>query len=156
MNLPEGACFICACKHSKLGMYSLNRGPSRFVTSTRRGGTKKIDSFEGRDLGKRTGSSGPATSMSSPMPVFIGKRPNSGRLPPLNSTVSEEPASPQHEEYVHFMSTLWSEIQHEQSRASGPVKYCEEAGNPELTNFKPFDLEEWWGTRTLQKIKESS
>ncbi|KAH8351885.1 hypothetical protein KR084_000430, partial [Drosophila pseudotakahashii] len=53
----------------------------------------------------------------------------------------------QHDELIRYIREAWNKV-YEQSP---PVLYCNEPDN-QLKNFKPFDLEEYWGQRLVQNI----
>ena len=63
---------------------------------------------------------------------------------PLNSNTRHQ-MTPQHEENVKFLSDEW------QQASRNSIQYIEKKpfDNP---NFKPFDLEEYWKERTLNKM----
>ncbi|XP_071540717.1 uncharacterized protein [Panulirus ornatus] len=83
---------------------------------------------------------------SSPRPVFQpvsgnnkGGRSTNGRAPP------HDVISPQHEELIRFFND-WSSIAY----------YQEKNEHPALQDFKPFDLEAWWGKRLYQNLTQST
>ncbi|XP_017042890.1 MAPK regulated corepressor interacting protein 2 [Drosophila ficusphila] len=53
----------------------------------------------------------------------------------------------QHDELIRYIREAWNKV-YEQGP---PVIYCNESDN-QLKNFKPFDLEEYWGQRLVQNI----
>ncbi|XP_016965389.1 MAPK regulated corepressor interacting protein 2 [Drosophila biarmipes] len=53
----------------------------------------------------------------------------------------------QHDELIRYIREAWNKV-YEQSPH---VLYCNEPDN-QLKNFKPFDLEEYWGQRLVQNI----
>ncbi|XP_043661886.1 transcription factor mef2A [Drosophila teissieri] len=53
----------------------------------------------------------------------------------------------QHDELIRYIREAWIKV-YEQGP---PVLYCNESDN-QLKNFKPFDLEEYWGQRLVQNI----
>ncbi|CAG2058524.1 unnamed protein product, partial [Timema podura] len=79
---------------------------------------------------------------SGPKPVFHtvnGKRSSSQRT-------QQEPISPQHAELINFIYESWEQVCKEYEQE--PIE-----GNSE--DFKPFDLESWWGKRLFHNITKS-
>ncbi|XP_013414886.1 MAPK regulated corepressor interacting protein 2 [Lingula anatina] len=137
-------------------MYALTRGSTKISTHPRRGPTQLIDRVESRDLAKRE-PSGPAP-MTSPRPLFNDKK--TAVVRPV-TRMAPEPVTPHHEDNVKFLLQAWQQVQREiemsqKSGKDGPIFYQEKTPNPKLSDFEPFDLESWWGKRTLEKIHQSS
>ncbi|XP_064116340.1 uncharacterized protein LOC135222088 isoform X2 [Macrobrachium nipponense] len=102
-------------------------------------------------------------SKSSPRPVFQtvnnkGCRSTNGKGP------SPETISPQHEELIKFFNESWGRVVKEvemsrqsghDSRGGGIAYYQEKHVHPALQDFKPFDLDAWWGKRLYQKLTQS-
>ncbi|XP_030561818.1 uncharacterized protein LOC115763406 [Drosophila novamexicana] len=61
----------------------------------------------------------------------------------------QPPAVPisQHDELIRYIREAWNKV----SEQGTPVIYCNESDN-QLKNFKPFNLEEYWGQRLVQNI----
>ncbi|KAH8260394.1 hypothetical protein KR026_010886, partial [Drosophila bipectinata] len=57
----------------------------------------------------------------------------------------------QHDELIRYIREAWNKV-YEQGT---PVIYCNESDN-QLKNFKPFNLEEYWGQRLVQNIHVST
>ncbi|KAH8410542.1 hypothetical protein KR009_000188, partial [Drosophila setifemur] len=57
----------------------------------------------------------------------------------------------QHDELIRYIREAWNKV-YEQGT---PVIYCNESDN-QLKNFKPFNLEEYWGQRLVQNIHVTS
>ncbi|XP_060645088.1 homeobox protein 13 [Drosophila nasuta] len=53
----------------------------------------------------------------------------------------------QHDELIRYIRGAWNKV----SEQGTPVIYCNESDN-QLKNFKPFNLEEYWGQRLVQNI----
>ncbi|KAL7741938.1 hypothetical protein ACLKA6_012149 [Drosophila palustris] len=53
----------------------------------------------------------------------------------------------QHDELIRYIREAWNKV----SEQGTPVIYCNESDN-QLKNFKPFNLEEYWGQRLVQNI----
>ncbi|PVD38366.1 hypothetical protein C0Q70_00980 [Pomacea canaliculata] len=136
-------------------MYALPKGPSKIAANTRRGLQRQFESFESREFS--LGKNDPGAAMSAPRPVFNGKRPTSRQ----NSSQQEQ-FSQQHEECVRYLSENWNKVMREYEqfkeggKEGGPEWYKEKNPNPHLADFKPFDLEEYWGHRTMRRLTESS
>ncbi|XP_061191281.1 mapk-regulated corepressor-interacting protein 1-like [Saccostrea echinata] len=140
-------------------MYALQRGPSKLVASTRRGPSKSLNNLEKKDQEK---DSSEDSNMSSPKPTFNynqhhvnGKRGFSRS----NSSSSAEAMTPQHEEIVRYLYDAWVKVNNEleacsrNQREGGPIVYRDKnPNNPTLVNFKPFDLESYWGDRQLNSL----
>lgn len=115
-------------------------------------------------------------TLNSPKSVFNGKRPVSSVHRP--NSYSSDPQSPQHEEIVKYLTDAWNRVTHDMesrhprdnkawnrvthdvdnrhprgNKGSTPTWYKEKSPNPQVENFKPFDLEKWHGQRTIEKIR---
>ncbi|XP_068236120.1 MAPK regulated corepressor interacting protein 2-like [Palaemon carinicauda] len=102
-------------------------------------------------------------TMTSPRPIFHpvnnkGCRSTNGKGP------SPESISPQHEELIRFFNESWGRVVKEvemsrqgghDSRGSGIAYYQEKHVHPALQDFKPFDLDAYWGKRIYQKLTQS-
>ncbi|KAH8377828.1 hypothetical protein KR093_007264, partial [Drosophila rubida] len=53
----------------------------------------------------------------------------------------------QHDELIRYIRGAWNKV----SEQGAPVIICSESDN-QLKNFKPFNLEEYWGQRLVQNI----
>uniref|UniRef100_A0A1B6FPP2 MAPK regulated corepressor interacting protein 2 n=1 Tax=Cuerna arida TaxID=1464854 RepID=A0A1B6FPP2_9HEMI len=157
-------------------MYTVSKGPSKIVHKTRRGITQNLERLENsREYTKKWVES--QCEPSSPddwtiridKPVFHnnGKKSNSTRA-------QQEVISPQHEEIIKFIYDSWNSVCKEceengettqceeengeaDSQSSSPsiVYYKESEPNHHLQDFKPFDLESWWGKRLFNTITKS-
>ncbi|KAK3590951.1 hypothetical protein CHS0354_034523 [Potamilus streckersoni] len=131
------------------GMYALTNRPNKFIANSRIGAPKNLNGLETRDNEKQS-----SVGMSSPKPVFNGRK----FIPNRQSSVPQEPVSPQHEEIVRYLSEAWNKVTYEldasarHQQEAGPVVYREKQPNPILKDFKPFDLEDFWGKRILHKL----
>lgn len=142
-------------------MYTVSRGPSRIINRTRRDLTQKLENLEA--VNKRSDQQ--HSNMSTPRPVFQsvggnnkGGRSNNGRVQP------HDVISPQHEELIRFFNESWGRVCKElemgrqnghDPRGSGIAYYQENSEHPALQDFKPFDLEAWWGKRLYQNLTQS-
>ncbi|XP_042234142.1 MAPK regulated corepressor interacting protein 2-like isoform X3 [Homarus americanus] len=130
-------------------MYNVSRGPSRIINRTRRDLSQKLESLDQvRELTRKNSVTEDAehTTMSSPRPVFQsvgggnkGGRSTNGRAQPHDTI------TPQHEELIRFFND-WN----------GIAYYQEKTEHPALQDFKPFDLEAWWGKRIYQNLTQST
>ncbi|KAH0631840.1 hypothetical protein JD844_019697 [Phrynosoma platyrhinos] len=129
-------------------MYTITRGPSKLVTQRR--------------TGKDRGNHDRGTHVPAPKLVFNrinGKRPPL-TIQPMSNT--EESYTMAHEENVRFVYEAWQQVEQQldDSRqggsGSGPVQYVEKTPSPELKDFVPIDLEDWWAQQFLAKIENGS
>ncbi|XP_055857468.1 MAPK regulated corepressor interacting protein 2 [Episyrphus balteatus] len=74
---------------------------------------------------------------------------NDGRT--SSSIPTREPLT-QHDELIRYIKEAWHKV-NEQGPHGAPVIYRNESD--QLKNFKPFDLEEYWGQRLVQNIHVS-
>ncbi|CAH1398558.1 unnamed protein product [Nezara viridula] len=138
-------------------MYTVSKGPSKIVAKTRRGISQNLDNL--RDLKKNQEDNGDILSL--PKPVFQpvnGKKSHSFRA-------QQEAITPQHEEIIRFIHDSWTSVckegeeeasEQKQNQNAAKVVYykCNEP-NLDLKDFKPFDLESWWGKRLFNTITKS-
>ncbi|XP_022222572.1 uncharacterized protein LOC111074180 [Drosophila obscura] len=82
----------------------------------------------------------------SPSAVMTGAQ-NSNALYATVLPPSQNVAISQHDELIRYIREAWIKV-YEQGT---PVIYCNESDN-QLKNFKPFNLEEYWGQRLVQNI----
>ncbi|XP_045211505.1 MAPK regulated corepressor interacting protein 2-like [Mercenaria mercenaria] len=139
------------------GMYALPSRPSKIVANARIGPSKTLNNLEiARDTEKQQLTQ-TAVGMSSPKPVFNGNRT---RYPMRQNSNPQQPQySAQHEEMVRYLSDTWNRVNHElerNQREGGPIVYREKNPNPRLNDFKPFDLEQFWGDRYMQQVTGST
>ncbi|XP_025028810.1 MAPK regulated corepressor interacting protein 2 [Python bivittatus] len=77
-------------------------------------------------------------------------------------TTTEENYTVAHEENVRFVYEAWQQVEQQLDNrepgegGSGPVQYTEKTPSPELKDFVPIDLEDWWAQQFLAKIKNGS
>lgn len=149
-------------------MYTITRGPSKLVTQRRTGPTQQIDNKINDFKHKQT--SWTATNSPAPKLVFNGlnKKKLQTQAPPQADT-QVEGFTLSHEENVRFVYEAWQEVEQQLGDATagaaengnaassaGPVQYSEKTPNPQLKNFVPIDLEEWWAQRFLANIANLS
>uniref|UniRef100_A0A0B8RRQ8 Protein FAM195A n=1 Tax=Philothamnus irregularis TaxID=1899461 RepID=A0A0B8RRQ8_9SAUR len=163
-------------------MYTITKGPSKLATQRRTGPTQQVES-KLADLKCRRPQphqqhhhhhqpqpqQPPAAELSSwplasPLPKLVFNRVN-GKRPPLMispPTTTEENYTIAHEENVQFVYEAWQQVEeqlHSQEQGdggSGPIQYTEKTPSPELKDFVPIDLEDWWAQQFLAEIKNGS
>ncbi|CAH1964002.1 unnamed protein product [Acanthoscelides obtectus] len=138
-------------------MYNI-KGPSKIVakTTTRRGISQKIDNYhkkkniEGDDYNNEANTS--------PKPTFQKKSsPTHNR----HKSISRP-----HEEVINYIYESWNsvcaELENENTDANGnkcqhsePSVCYYEDGPFTVPDFKPFDLEAWWGRRLYAYVTNS-
>ncbi|CAG9862273.1 unnamed protein product [Phyllotreta striolata] len=73
---------------------------------------------------------------------------NNGRRPPnftrINST-ERSMVHGQHDDLIKYISDSWSKI--EMERSANGASYYEEDTSTQLKDFRPFDLDGFWGRR---------
>ncbi|KAL2101283.1 hypothetical protein ACEWY4_003044 [Coilia grayii] len=145
-------------------MYTITRGPSKLVTQRRTGPTQQIDNKINDFKHKQT--SWTVTSSPAPKIVFNGLNKKKHQPPTTPQPDAQaEGFTPSHEENVKFVYEAWQEVEQQLGDAAaegdsetglGPVQYTEKTPNPQLKNFVPIDLEEWWAQRFLANIANLS
>ncbi|XP_017773619.1 PREDICTED: protein FAM195A [Nicrophorus vespilloides] len=140
-------------------MYNV-KGPSKIVAKTRRGPPQNIENF--KEYRNNKGLENDDDLMNGPKPVFqnVPKRfmHNNNNNNQLESHVD----MPQHGEIIKFINDSWNCVYTEvnnnnkviNSKSSNVVYYKDEPASA-LQNFKPFDLESWWGKRIYTCITSS-
>ncbi|XP_034939758.1 MAPK regulated corepressor interacting protein 2 [Chelonus insularis] len=150
-------------------MYTVSKGPSKIVAKTRRGISQNLDRLD--TLRELTRKPDPAEkdyndeiNRHAPKPVFNvnGK----SKLCSQRHRI-QEVITPQHEELIKFVYESWSQVdscvRNEVSEKSHDSKtglittlyYNDGEPNDTLQDFKPFDLESWWGKRLFNNITKS-
>ncbi|XP_005990727.1 MAPK regulated corepressor interacting protein 2 [Latimeria chalumnae] len=139
-------------------MYTITRGPSKLVTQRRTGPTQQTES-KLNDLKHKQGS---WSISNNPAPKLVFNRVNGKRYQTLNHIDSQEEGyTAAHEENVRFVYEAWQQVEQELNdglrleKGQRPVHYVERTPNPNLKNFVPIDLEEWWAQRFLANIGNS-
>ncbi|XP_015523320.1 MAPK regulated corepressor interacting protein 2 isoform X2 [Neodiprion pinetum] len=148
-------------------MYTVSKGPSKIVAKTRRGISQNLERLETlRDLTRKSDpDENHDVTNHVPKPVFHinGKSKFSSQRHLQN----QEAITPQHEELIKFVYESWSQVSTQNSESSdgsecpepcspGAIVYYND-GEPNvvLQDFKPFDLESWWGKRLFHNITKS-
>ncbi|XP_026559964.1 MAPK regulated corepressor interacting protein 2 [Pseudonaja textilis] len=151
-------------------MYTITKGPSKLATQRRTGPTQQVESklvdLKCRRQQQQQQQQPELSSWppASPLPKLVFNRVN-GKRPPLMispPTTTEENYTIAHEENVRFVYEAWQQVEQQlDSRqqgdgGSGPIQYTEKTPSPELKDFVPIDLEDWWAQQFLAKIKNGS
>ncbi|KAK7791389.1 hypothetical protein R5R35_008857 [Gryllus longicercus] len=143
-------------------MYTVSKGPSKIVAKTRRGisHSQNLERMENLRETKRPLDVETTQVVNVPKPVFHcvnGKRSS-------NQRVQQETISPQHAELINFIYESWDkvykEFEQEPSENNHNSQQCivyhnDGEPSPVLQDFKPFDLESWWGKRLFNNITKS-
>ncbi|KAH3863722.1 MAPK regulated corepressor interacting protein 2-like isoform X2 [Dreissena polymorpha] len=155
------------------GMYALPSKPSKIAAYARIVPSKTLNNLE---VARESDKQQPALVMSSPKPVFNGNGQRSRYINNVrsNSTPSPPQFSPQHEEFVKYLSDSWNRVSRElenrtgrdgayhynvlrhRQASSGPTLYREKNPNPKLNDFKAFDLDKFWGERFLHQATSAT
>lgn len=62
----------------------------------------------------------------------------------------------QHDDLINYIYDSWNKVTRELERGSEDAKYYQEVVTPRhLANFRPFNLDEWWGRRFVQTINRN-
>ncbi|XP_041986334.1 uncharacterized protein LOC121738388 [Aricia agestis] len=62
----------------------------------------------------------------------------------------------QHDDLINYIFESWNKVTRELDRGSEDAKYYQEVLAPhQLANFRPFNLEEYWGRRVVQSVSRN-
>ena len=148
-------------------MYTVSKGPSKIVAKTRRGISQNLERLETlRDLTRKADPDDDhEITRHVPKPVFHvnGKSKLSSHRHQMQEVIT-----PQHEELIKFVYESWNQVNTRQRSESSDGSDCSEPSSPNsivyynsgepndtLQDFKPFDLESWWGKRLFNNITKS-
>ncbi|KAL9904133.1 uncharacterized protein LOC119631568 [Glossina fuscipes] len=160
-------------------MYTVSKGPSKIVAKTRRGLSQNFEKFETiKESSRRNNDSNSPEKNVVPRPVFQTKK-----FYTHTKIVEEEAITPQHEEIIKYINDSWNIVvaqnpydrtpsnlptadannntatslakAYSSSAQTASSLYCVEPPSPVLSDFKPFDLESWWGRRLFNNITKS-
>lgn len=146
-------------------MYTITRGPSKLVTQRRTGPPQQVESKLVDLKCRQQQQHQPGSwTLPSPTPKLVFNRVNGKRslVTTPRTTAIEERYTLAHEENVRFVNEAWQQVERQLDNSqpgeqgSGPVQYMEKTPNPDLNNFVPIDLDEWWWQQFLAKIKNGS
>ncbi|XP_062999364.1 MAPK regulated corepressor interacting protein 2 [Elgaria multicarinata webbii] len=147
-------------------MYTITRGPSKIATQRRTGPTQQVESKLADLKCRRQQQQQQLNSwpLSSSAPKLVFNRVN-GKRPALMiqpTSATEESYTLAHEENVRFVYEAWQQVERQLDGSrqgdsgSGPVEYTEKTPSPELKDFVPIDLEDWWAQQFLANIENGS
>ncbi|XP_056632499.1 MAPK regulated corepressor interacting protein 2 [Diorhabda carinulata] len=129
-------------------MYNV-KGTSKFVAkTTRRGIPQNIENL--REPNKKVTENEDNDYKNGPKPVFHKKSSPSS---PKHNQIT-----PQHEEIINFIHESWNsvcaEFEESAERNEGEPSVCYYEDGPciSLQDFRPFDLESWWGKRLFAYV----
>lgn len=145
-------------------MYTVSKGPSKIVAKTRRGVSQNFDRLENSRENTRKPADVDNNDVitSVPKPIFhnISKRATQIHR-------EQDVISPQHEEIIRYIHDSWSTVclqyrrhyavpkEPANNNVQSIVYYNDGERSPVLQDFKPFDLESWWGKRIFNSITKS-
>ncbi|XP_011257104.1 MAPK regulated corepressor interacting protein 2 isoform X2 [Camponotus floridanus] len=126
-------------------MYTVSKGPSKIVAKTRRGISQKLERLETlRDMTRKADPEDPDHEVTRNVPKPVFHINGKSKLISQRHQMQED-ISPQHKELVLFIRQYPNSI----------VYYNDGEPNNSLQDFKPFDLESWWGKRLFNNITKS-
>ncbi|KAL0871780.1 hypothetical protein ABMA27_004273 [Loxostege sticticalis] len=150
-------------------MYTVSKGPSKIVAKTRRGLSQNLERLDSRkDHSRKSSESDNGEIVNMPKPVF-----HSNGKKTVHQRIQHHVITPQHEEIIRYISETWTQTAYGESEPTTPTStigsgsgssspappsnlyYQDDAPSPVLRDFKPFDLETWWGKRLFQNITNS-
>ncbi|KAI5637132.1 FAM195 family domain-containing protein [Phthorimaea operculella] len=148
-------------------MYTVSKGPSKIVAKTRRGLSQNLERLDSRkDHTAKSSESDNDETICMPKPIF-----HSNGKKTIHQRIQQHVITPQHEEMIRFISETWTQTAYGDSEPSTPTNgsiasgssspappsslYYQEDSPARLRDFKPFDLETWWGKRLFQNITSS-
>ncbi|XP_026316760.1 MAPK regulated corepressor interacting protein 2 [Hyposmocoma kahamanoa] len=149
-------------------MYTVSKGPSKIVAKTRRGLSQNLERLDSRkDHNRKSSEPDNGEIISMPKPIF-----HSNGKKTVHQRIQHNVITPQHEEMIRFISETWTQAANGDSEPTTPTNgsiasgssspapssnlyYQDDAPSPCLQDFKPFDLETWWGKRLFQNITNS-
>ncbi|XP_055598349.1 MAPK regulated corepressor interacting protein 2-like [Uranotaenia lowii] len=138
-----------------------------------------------RELGKKNGDCDITNGeLSVPRPVFqTAKKSSAQHLRAQQQNSESSNLSPQHEELIKYINDSWnmavapnpydvpgspdcesssmssacstSSMSSDSSSSSTTTLYYNDPPSPVLVDFKPFDLESWWGRRIFNNITKN-
>ncbi|OWR44618.1 uncharacterized protein LOC116772657 [Danaus plexippus] len=79
-----------------------------------------------------------------------GNSHNGSRLSPPAQTNNH--SNNQQDDIINYIFESWNKVSREMERGSEDARYYQEVMPRQMANFRPFNLEEWWGRRFIQSI----
>ncbi|KAJ6646118.1 hypothetical protein Bhyg_01328 [Pseudolycoriella hygida] len=149
-------------------MYTVNKGPSKFVTKTRGGLSQNFEKIETIRQNSRKCSQNGDNEINIPRPVFQQPR-KAYHHHTKEQKLDRQITNPQHQELVEYLRDSWNSVssprqstntlaQSDDAMTSVPVQrivYHDAPPSPILKDFGAFDLESWWGRRLYNNITKS-
>ncbi|XP_029163931.1 MAPK regulated corepressor interacting protein 2 [Nylanderia fulva] len=147
-------------------MYAVSKGPSKgLVAKTRRGISQKFERLETLRDTTRKADPEDDHEITRDVPVFL----MNGKSKLISQRHQmQENISPQHMELILFIQQSWNQVSTlqrceccngtectELCNSNSIVYYNDGEPNDNLQDFKPFDLETWWGSRLYNNITKS-
>ncbi|XKL63044.1 hypothetical protein PGB90_005408 [Kerria lacca] len=140
-------------------MYTVSKGPSKFVAKTRMGLPSHFDSSweiskKNSEFCNHEDINCVVSDISKPVFLQINNKK-------LHSMRSQEILTPEHEEIVKFVSENWTSVACKSKEktsiknGSSTIYYQVSESNNQLKDFVPFDLDSWWGKRLFNTITKS-
>ncbi|KAK5642566.1 hypothetical protein RI129_008733 [Pyrocoelia pectoralis] len=142
-------------------MYNI-KGPSKMVAkSARRGISQKVDNCHDNFKHCKSVDSNGNELINVPKPIFH----NTSKRNILHNQDQNMRITPQHEEIIKYIQDSWTLVRSDlDENCAKKAKDCdgnctvlfyEDDPSPRLQDFKPFDLETWWGKRLYHFITNS-
>ncbi|XP_077285876.1 MAPK regulated corepressor interacting protein 2 [Arctopsyche grandis] len=146
-------------------MYAVSKGPIKIVTKARRGISQNLERLETFRDSRKSSPSDSTDVITLPKPVFHlnGKKS-------MHQRIHQDSITPQHEEIIRYIYDTWNQVAECDSEPTSPsdedhvytvsvapsnLYYKDSEPSPVLRDFKPFDLESWWGKRLFHNITKS-
>jgi len=118
------------------------RGLNKSIESQQKSGEKSSRAFSSPPASPPSSEATPPSETESTKIVFQPVRMRNNRR-----QYKQEVITPEHREIVTFVTSGWLSVKQEIDQGSAKVKYYQEAENPRLSEFEPFDLDAWWGKK---------
>ncbi|KAF5273304.1 hypothetical protein FQR65_LT04726 [Abscondita terminalis] len=129
--------------------------------STRRGISQNVDNFRDNFKNGKSVDTNDNELINGPKPVFNN---NVKRITVYNQE-QQERITPQHEEIIKYIEESWTLVCSDlketctkpptNKKSNHSVLFYKDDPCPHLQDFKPFDLESWWGKRLYNIITNS-
>ncbi|KAM3960713.1 uncharacterized protein ACR2FA_005149 [Aphomia sociella] len=76
--------------------------------------------------------------------------------PPAQTPPGNAMNNNQHDDLINYIHESWTKVTREIDRGSEDARYYQDPVPPrQLANFRPFNLDEWWGRRLVQSINRN-
>ncbi|KAF5276516.1 hypothetical protein FQA39_LY06585 [Lamprigera yunnana] len=139
-------------------MYTI-KGPSKMVAKSTRRGISQNESFRDNYKNCRSLDTNDNELINGPKPVFN----NNVKRTTVCHQEQHARTTPQQEEIIKYIQESWtlvcSDLQENCTKTNKKIRHSvlfyEDGPCPHLHDFKPFDLESWWGKRLYNIITTS-